>query len=194
VSGRPRLRALELAEDPASWAALGFCVADGRCVVGTTELRLRGGGGGITGWELDDAGGPPPPDPTHPNRVVGVDHVVLQAADLEAVVAGLERNGLPCRGRRAAGDLRQAFHLLADALIEVVGPAQPPPDADASWSFWGLTLVCEDLDAAAALLGERLGHVKDAVQPGRRIATVRAQEAGVHVPLAFITPRVPGGR
>jgi hypothetical protein len=44
-----------------------------------------------------------------------------------------------------------------------------------------------DLDATAAALGERLGAVKDAVQPGRRIATLRRQ-AGAGVPLAFMSP------
>jgi hypothetical protein len=51
-----------------------------------------------------------------------------------------------------------------------------------------VTLVSDDLDATAAVLGERLGAVRDAVQPGRRIATVR-REAGLGTPLAFMTPR-----
>ncbi len=63
-----------------------------------------------------------------------------------------------------------------------------PGPSDGSVRFWGLTLVVSDLDAAAARLGSRLGAVKDAVQPGRRIATVR-REAGLSVPLALMTPR-----
>jgi hypothetical protein len=43
-----------------------------------------------------------------------------------------------------------------------------------------------DLDACAALLGGRLGEVRDAVQPGRRIATIR-REAGLGVPVALIS-------
>jgi hypothetical protein len=35
-------------------------------------------------------------------------------------------------------------------------------------------------------MGEKLGEVHDAVQPGRRIATVR-REAGLGVPVALIT-------
>lgn len=72
--------------------------------------------------------------------------------------------------------------MLGPCLLELGGPA--PGDA----RLWGLTLAVEDLDAAAALLGDRLGHVKDAVQPGRRIATVR-REAGLSVPVALMTPR-----
>ena len=43
------------------------------------------------------------------------------------------------------------------------------------------------LDVASALLGDRLGRVKDAVQPDRRIATLR-REAGAGIPLAFMSP------
>lgn len=196
---RPRLLALELAEDPAAWAALGFAV-DGRvCRVGGTRLDLRGGAGGVTGWAVEGldgevdglpgvVAGADGPGGQHPNGVVGIDHVVVRTPDLERTVAALEAAGLPCRGRREAGDLRQSFHLLADALVEVVGPADPNGDGPAS--FWGLTVVVADLDAAAVRLGDRLGRVKDAVQPGRRIATVRAAETSVHVPLALITPRM----
>jgi hypothetical protein len=45
----------------------------------------------------------------------------------------------------------------------------------------------ESLDRAAAALGERLGDARDAVQPGRRIATLR-RSAGFAVPVAFMTP------
>jgi hypothetical protein len=36
------------------------------------------------------------------------------------------------------------------------------------------------------VLGDRLGEARDAVQEGRRIATLR-REAGLAVPLAFMT-------
>jgi hypothetical protein len=48
-----------------------------------------------------------------------------------------------------------------------------------------------DLDATAALLGDLLGAPKVAVQPGRRIATVRA-DAGLGVPVAFMSGEPPG--
>jgi hypothetical protein len=48
--------------------------------------------------------------------------------------------------------------------------------------------VTSDLDALAARLGDKLGPIRDAVQPGRRIATLR-REAGSSVPIAFMTPR-----
>jgi hypothetical protein len=43
-----------------------------------------------------------------------------------------------------------------------------------------------DLDATARLLGNHLGDVKDAVQPGRRIASLR-KEAGLALPVAFMS-------
>ena len=55
-------------------------------------------------------------------------------------------------------------------------------------SFWGLALTVADIDAAAALLGEHLGPVTDAVQPGRRIATLRHEAVGIPVPVAFLSP------
>ncbi len=70
----------------------------------------------------------------------------------------------------------------------MAGPASDP-DGIGPARLWGVTAVVEDLDALAARLGDRLGAPGDAVQPGRRIATLR-REAGLGVPLAFMTPRV----
>jgi hypothetical protein len=198
---RPSLVALDLAEDPQDWAALGFAVEDGRCRIGATELRLRGGDGGITGWTLAGLAGTEldglatavaepadGPAPAHPNGVVGIDHVVVSTPDTARTFAALAAAGMELRGTRVAGTARQGFLLLREALVEVVGPQVA--DGTHPAAFWGLTLVTRDLDGAARLLGDRLGAVKDAVQPGRRIATVRADAAGVRVPLALMTPRL----
>jgi hypothetical protein len=197
---RPRLVALEIAEDPAAWAALGFDVRDGRCRIGATELRLRGGAGGITGWtlggadstELDglptEAGEPVGGKaPHHPNGVVGIDHVVVATPDAERTFAALRDAGVELRGTTVAGTARRGFGLLREALVEVVGPAEP--DGSGPAAFWGITVVTEDLDAASGLLGARLGAPRDAVQPGRRIATVSRGAAGIRTPVAFMTPR-----
>jgi hypothetical protein len=197
---RPRLVALDVAEDPAAWAALGFDVRDGRCRIGATELWLRGGAGGITGWtlcgtestDLDGlptaAGEPVEGDaPRHPNGVVAIDHVVVATPDAERTFAALRDAGVELRGATVAGTARRGFGLLRDALVEVVGPLEP--DGTGPAAFWGITVVTDDLDAASALLGARLGPPRDAVQPGRRIATVRGEAAGVRTPVAFMTPR-----
>ena len=61
-------------------------------------------------------------------------------------------------------------------------------EADGPARFWGITFTTADIDAAAELLGDKLGRVKDAVQPGRRIATVR-KEAGLGLPVALISSK-----
>lgn len=196
-----RLTALEIADEPATWAALGFAVAGDAVALGGVVIRLtgRGEGEGMRGWRVEgldssvlpvaaDAGPPPASAPQeHPNGATGVDHVVALTGDLDAALAGLAAAGLvPRRIREVPGGdpRRQAFFVLGTALLELVGPV----DGEARPRFWGLTLVVSDLDGLAERLGERLGPVRDAVQPGRRIATLR-REAGAGVPLAFMTPR-----
>lgn len=207
TASRPQLRGLRIADDPATWAQLGFAVDDdGRCVVGGIALELagRGAGSGIVGWMLagvDDGAPldglattaedvPAPPDGEHPNGAVAVDHVVVSTPDVARTYAALAGAGLHLRRERRAGTpeqpLRQGFYVLGGALLEVVGPAAASDDGPAA--FWGLVLVVEDLDALAARLGDDLGAARHAVQPGRRIATLR-RTAGSSVALAFMTPR-----
>ncbi|NOX31359.1 MAG: glyoxalase, partial [Actinobacteria bacterium] len=56
-------------------------------------------------------------------------------------------------------------------------------------SFWGLVIVVEDLEKVASTSGGRIGRIKEAVQPGRRIATVKTS-ARLGVPTAFMNPEV----
>jgi hypothetical protein len=53
--------------------------------------------------------------------------------------------------------------------------------------LWGISFLAEDLETPAAALGELLGEPRDAVQPGRRIATVKSA-AGLGPAIAFMTP------
>jgi hypothetical protein len=53
--------------------------------------------------------------------------------------------------------------------------------------LWGISFLVPDLDATAAALGDLLGTPRDAVQPGRRIATLR-REANLGPAVAFMTP------
>jgi hypothetical protein len=195
---RPELDEIVLGDPPEAWEALGFTIVDGVAAVGGVRLRLSGGGGGIASWALRglaegaDLDGLPtsvstaqPPDPVvHAIGAVAVDHVVALTPDFDRTAAKLRAAGLDHRGTRDAGNgFRQAFFVLGPSLLELGGPAE----GGQPW-FWGLTLVVDDLDAAAERLGERLGRVKDAVQPGRRIATLRG-DAGLGVPVALMTPR-----
>lgn len=194
---RPELDELVIGDPPEAWEALGFAVADGVAAVGGVRIRPAGTGGGIAGWSLRGIAGavdldglptsvsdaPPPRPVAHPLGVTAVDHVVALTPNFDRTTSKLRAAGLDYRSTREAGNgFRQAFFVLGPCLLELGGPA------DGEVRFWGLTLVVDDLDAAAARLGDRLGRVKDAVQLGRRIATVRRQ-AGLGVPVALMTPR-----
>ena len=208
---RTVLAAIDVADDPAAWAALGFRVgADGAIDLGGVAVRPRGraAGRGIVGAAF--AGAPAaarfdglpvrPPEPAaehgrapaarHPNGATTLDHVVVTTPAVERTAAALADAGLDLRATRdVAGDgpLRQAFLLAGPCLVEVVG--RPGRDAAGPAAFWGMTIVVADLDALAAQLGPLLGTPRDAVQPGRRIATLRAA-AGLSAPVACITPRL----
>jgi hypothetical protein len=204
---RPRLVELAVAGAAADWEAVGFVVdGAGRCRVGSTDLVLREGAGGIEGWSLDGAipaddgidgvptavkaADPGRPAPAHPNGVVAIDHVVVMTPDTVRTFEAFEAAGFELRAVRDAGTpqepLRQGFLLTAEAVVEVVGPPEP---ADGGPSrLWGVTFVVEDLDATCATLGTRVSRPREAVQPGRRIAALR-RAAGLTVPVAFMTPR-----
>ncbi len=198
-----RVAALRIGGDPAQWRELGFRVDAGGFVnVGGVRLEVLESAerGAIESWTLDGADVPDSIDgvPTsagsrdvvealHPNGVTAIDHVVVFTPSLERTTAALAAIGVECRRvREAGGGVRQGFFLVGDLLLEVVAGTGLEDDAPAH--FWGITMVVSDIAAAAALLGERLGSIKDAVQPGRRIATVRSEASG-GLPLAFITPR-----
>lgn len=128
--------------------------------------------------------------PSHRLGVLGVDHIVVMTGSLdrtsEAVSSAL---GAPLRRVRDAGHgVRQGFHRVGPIIIEIV--ERPDIDDSHSASLWGLVFTVADLDEAAGWLGpDVIGPVKEAVQPGRRIATVRSG-AGLGVPLALMTPAV----
>ena len=198
-----RVAALRIGGGPAEWRELGFAVDAGDTVtVGEVRLELvsQAKRGSIASWTLDGVDVPDSVDglltesgerdaeaTSHPNGVLAIDHVVVFTPSLERTTEALAALGIECRRVREAGKgVRQGFFLVGDVLLEVIDGTGLADDEPAR--FWGITLVVSDIDAAAALLGERLGQVKDAVQPGRRIATVRPDASG-GLPLALITPR-----
>jgi hypothetical protein len=52
--------------------------------------------------------------------------------------------------------------------------------------LWGISFLVDDMEATVETLGDKLGTPRDAVQPGRKIATVR-REAGLGPAVAFMT-------
>ena len=209
------LDALEVGDDPDAWAAAGFHVDGDEVAVGTVRVRCLGDGGGHDRWRLRaDEGAPVPasvdgiatsvlpadgpraePAP-HPNRVVAFDHVVLRSPDLDRTTAALAGLGLDLRRTRALGDgpdrFEQRFLRLGEVSLELVGPAVPAGDGPCT--IWGYAVVTDDIDASAAVLGDRCSAPKDAVQPGRRIATLRTRDLGIGPTIALMTPHVRAGR
>jgi hypothetical protein len=190
----PRIDELEIADEPSAWSAAGFDVADGLCRVARVRLRLSGKGPrrGIVGWTLGEESAGEAAGP-HPNGAVRVDHVVMLSPDLDRTVAELEAQGFDLRRRREGptpgGSTRQAFFRAGEPILEVVqapGRTSVARDPDSPARLWGLAFAVEDLDRTAEALGELLGHPRDAVQPGRRIATLRPQ-AGLGPAIAFMT-------
>jgi len=200
-----------IADEPDRWAALGLAVEGECCRVGAVCLRFTGTevATGIVGWSLRGATGTgldglattlserPAPAPAHPNGVVAIDHVVAMSPDLDRSVRALEAAGLDLRRIRdeptAAGAPRQAFFRLGEAILEVVQePEEVIERADGPARLWGLALRTVDLERTVGLLGERVGTVRAAVQPGRRIATLR-RSAGLSVPVALMSDRAPTG-
>jgi hypothetical protein len=110
---------------------------------------------------------------------------VITSQDPARTRAALEGRGFEVRRTVEMGDRRYTFFRVGEAILELVGPAAA--DGDQPARLFGLAFTVVDLDATAAHLGPLLGTIKDAVQPGRRIATLR-REAGLSVPVAFMSP------
>lgn len=198
---------LLLGDEPGTWSEAGFRLEGDICVIGDTRVVCTGDGGGADRWSLRPLDDPLPDSldgiattasdasmpatVSHPNHVVGLDHVVVHSPDLDRTTGAFEALGVACRrvrdvpGRRA---VQQRFFRMGSVIIELVGPPEPAGDGPAG--IWGLAVVSEDLDATAQVLGDRLGPAKDAVQPGRRIATLRTRELGISVPVAVMSPHV----
>jgi hypothetical protein len=198
--------------DPANaWIRAGFSVdADSVCRIGNVGIRLvgRDHGTGIVGWSLSglpsdgslhDVDGVPTTKSeastanpgTHANGVTAIDHVVLLSPDLSRTVESLAAIGVDPR-RERDGELngqriRQIFFRFGDVIVEVVGP--PETASEGPSTLWGITYVVADIDATALFFGDRTAPVKDAVQPGRRITTLRHRDFGMSVRTAMITAR-----
>jgi hypothetical protein len=207
LSGERRLVGLVVGDGPSTWRAAGFTVAGGLADVGGVRIRLasRAAGTGILGWgvappwdgEID--GLPTSPSPqveeepdepeepaAHPNGVTALDHIVVTTPDVERTTTALaEAAVLPRRtieGARGDADVLYRFFLLGTCVLEVVGPVVATDAGPAR--FAGLAFTTGAIDGLGAIATEP----RQAVQPGRRIATLRP-EVGASIPIAFLTPR-----
>jgi hypothetical protein len=206
----PTIDQITLADDPERWEALGFTVANAVVQLGTVRVMLAGrdAGRGILGWALraitsSQLDGLPttrselPPHnevPEHPNGVIAIDHVVAMSPSLDRTVRALRSAGLDLRRVREqptpAGAPRQAFFRLGAVILEVVQEPQEivegSGDPDGAARFWGLALLASDLDRAVERLAGHTSDIRPAVQPGRRITTLR-RSAGLAIPVAVMS-------
>ena len=120
-----------------------------------------------------------------PLEIVGIDHIVINTDDLERTSSAFAAaTGSELRRVREVNDtMRQGFHKVGSIVVEIVERADAPTGA----SLWGLVFNVADLDRACEWLGpDVISPPKDAVQEGRRIATIRAI-AGLRVPVALMS-------
>jgi hypothetical protein len=201
-----------IGDEADAWRAAGYSVDDdGVCRTGQVRIRLVGRDEGkrIRSWSwrgVDDAtaatltaagldglptttsAAPAAHPATHPNGVMSIDHIVLISPDLARTTEAIEAMGLPLKRTRATdtygAPFLQNFFRAGEVVIELIGPEEAGEGATA---FFGLAFTVADLEATAARLGPGLGTVKDAVQPGRRIATLRHKDFDVSVATAFMS-------
>lgn len=205
----PRVEWLTVSGDPDAWKSLGLVVTDdGLVPLFGTSLRIVAqeestAPSGITGWTLsgidDDvssidglntaaAAAGPPVFAEHQLGAIGLDHVVVMTSQLDRTSAAIaSATGCELKRIREVGTMRQGFHRIGSGglIVELV---ERPDIPDGPASFWGIVINVEDLDAACASIGDdRISPPKDAVQPGRRIATIRG-DVGLGLPVALMTP------
>jgi hypothetical protein len=207
-AARATIEEIRVGDDAAAWRSAGFTVDDdGVCRAGTVRIRLVGRDGGkyVRSWSLrgldgegdieglptEPPAGLPPADPaTHQNGTLLIDHLVVATPDIDRTIAALEARGLELKRTRETGTygtpMRQAFFRLGEVILEVIGPGEPAGDGPAR--FFGFAFTVADLDATHAALGEHIGRIKDAVQPGRRISTLRHKELDISTAIAFMSP------
>lgn len=208
----PILTGLEVGDAPDAWRGAGFAVDEhGRCVIGHVAIDLIGTdtGRGIRRWRFDTVTGDdldglhlaaaasaPDAAPVHPNGVVGIDHLVVLTPNHDRTTAAFEAVGIDLRRVRETDQYgfpaEQRFFRAGEVILEVIGPATAEPGDDRPAAFFGLAHTVDSLDATAGLLGEHLGTIKPAVQPGRRIATLRHRD--LHLSVATALMSGPAGR
>jgi hypothetical protein len=205
-----RVEWLTVVGDPDVWRSIGLVVsADGLIPLVGTSIRVTTPSDadderGISGWSLSGIGasraeltidGLPtsivdeqsPQFAQHPIGASGLDHVVVLTSDLvrtsEAIADVTE---CELKRIREIGSMKQGFHRIGRGglIVEIVERPDVPAGPAA---FWGLVINVDDIDAAYELLGDdRISRPKDAVQPGRRIATI-SNDVGLGLPVALMT-------
>jgi len=133
----------------------------------------------------------------HPNGVTRCDHIVVRSPDWARTVSAFENVGWQealVRDDVYPGTRLSFFRVGSKGnslTLELVAPlAKKPGKEEAPARIWGVTWVAGGgLEAVATALGDgfNLSAGKPAIQPGRRIATLRGDAGGLA--MAFMTPK-----
>lgn len=207
-----QLQFVVVGDEPAAWEAGGFALTGDdrdRVWIGSTCILLRPDAGkGIADLVIDGVKGEldglpistspeiydgPPAHLQNPNRVTAMDHLVVMTPNCDRTTAAFEAAGLEARRVRqfemGGATRRQTFFWLGDVILELVGADEPEPNSDGTPALaWGLALTCDDLEAGVTWLGDSCSPSKVAVQPGRRIATMRTKAIGISTAIAMLSP------
>lgn len=198
------LKELVVGDEPAVWEGLGFTVDGDRCRIGHVDVVFDPSvGKGIRKWTLvgegpDTLEGVPTawspaalePSGAHPNGIYEIDHVVLTTPDIQRTIATMGAVDVPALRERETdtygAPMVQVFFKLGQPILELIGPKEPAGDGNAR--FFGLAFTSDDLEKTGEVM-TALHPSKDAVQPGRRIATLD-KAAGSTIAIAVMTPDV----
>lgn len=202
------LTEVALAVDGEAWSRLGVHVQANKAQIGRVRLRFgaaQHGLGlavlhdrglpyridGVATYDVDVPAAEPPPNGL---GAIQVDHVVIATPDLARTVTAFEQ-ALRITVRRVRSEptgsgarLHQAFFRLGEVILEIVGPPTVDPRyADEPAQLNGIVFSVLDLDEVCERLGpDVVSPPKDAVQQGKRIATIR-KSAGLGHPVALLS-------
>ncbi len=133
----------------------------------------------------DIAADPVPAADSTPGGVEGIDHIVVQTADLDRAIA-LWRDRLGVRlsldAQFPERGLRMCFFRSGGITLEFVSSLMPPGEPAGPDCFYGVAYKVGDLDAWRAHLtdaGLDVSSTHRGQKQGTRVATVRSGTAGV---------------
>ena len=132
----------------------------------------------------------PKPESENTLEVLSIDHIVITTGSLDRTCGAIaESMHLPLKRIREAGHgMRQGFHRAGPIILEIL--ERPDLASETRAAIWGLVFVVADLDATVSWLGpDAVSEPRSAVQPGRRIASVK-KEVGLGLPVALMSPHV----
>lgn len=203
----PVLTGVSIGGDAASWSGAGFAVDGGAFMLGRTTVSFDRPDGGLLSLAFDRlpdgidsldglpvAVQEPAEGVLQPNGVVAIDQVVIATPDFDRTAAALAAVGLGIRRERVteaeeggSDPVRQGFVRAGGPVIELVHTARVPEGPALGW---GLGFICQTLERTVNELEGLIGPIRDAVQPGRRIATF-SRDARLGLPIVLLDPEPP---